>query len=194
MRQPGRPIPPLFPSPARPRLPFHPVRGPSPHSPRAQAQLSPRLPPTDQPGPQASRSSRKRVARAPTDRADPPVIALLPLSFSSAPTEPVSPAGDLARVPHGTPPQDPRRPLNWLPTTPPAPYPPSRRPSNPSRRLHSLRGSRAPCPAAPALLRQTAVGPGPRSGSVPTPGTFPKSHPATPTRAAAGFHPRPLRR
>ena len=118
MRQPGQPIPPLFPSPARPRLPFPPVRGPSPHSPRAQAQLSPRLPPTDQPGPQASRSSRKHVARTPTDRVDQPVIALLPLSFSSVPTEPDLPAGDLARVPHGTPSQDPRRPLIGPPRPP----------------------------------------------------------------------------
>ena len=67
-------------------------------------------------------------------------------------------------------------------------------PLNPSRRLHSLRGSRASCPAAPALNRRTAVGPGPRSGSFPTPGTFTKSPTATPTRAAAGFHPRPHRR
>ena len=118
MRQPGRPIPPLFPSPVRPRLPFPPVRGPSPHSPRAQAQLSPRLPPTDQPGPQASRSSRKRVVRAPTDRADPPVIALLPLSFSSTLTDPELPDEILARALHGTPARDPRPAFNWPPWNP----------------------------------------------------------------------------
>ena len=95
----------------------------------------------------------------------------------------------LAGLPLGTPPQDPRPAFKLAPRNPCALILSSRRPANPSRRLPSLRGSRASCAAAPALLRRPAVGPSPRSDSTPTPGTSPKHSPPTPTRVRAKFRP-----
>src|SRR6185312_8981944 len=64
--------------------------------------------------------------------------------------------GDLARIPHGTPPQDPRRPLNWLPTAPLHPIHPRAAPETLAAAFTRSVGAELP---APPRLRCSAEPP-----------------------------------